>query len=185
MTKSSLARRSIQALAVAGVFVACLLPPPVAVETQVNQSPYVVNESAKPQKAFVELNLNCATCTFSVEVKDPDAGDSLYARWFFDYDTAPFTIPCGGKVPAPDDANAERTPASCDVPINTHFPPDFDGTTHTLEAWVSDRDFTDGGRSLADDAFVAVKQWTVRVHRRGVGCDDLEQLGCKAQASSP
>ena len=34
------------------------------------------------------------------------------------------------------------------------------------------------GRAVPEGGFAVVKQWTVRVKRRGIGCDDLEQLGC-------
>jgi hypothetical protein len=185
MTKSSRAKRSVQLLCAISLLclragLGCILPPPVAVEEQVNNEPFVVNETAKPQKAFVELNLNCKTCTFSVRVEDPD-NETLFARWFLDFDTEPFVIQCGGSIAPAADVNAERQAAFCDIPLDERFRgTEDDGSVHTLEAWIADRDFVGGGRELPSDAFVAVKQWTVRVKRRGIGCDDLEQLGCKS-----
>lgn len=185
MTKSSRAKpdarmivRAVGLALVAGY--GCILPPPVAVEEQVNEEPFIVNDTAQPQKAFVELNLNCKTCRFSVRVEDPD-NETLYARWFLDFDTDPFVINCGGALEPAADPVAGRQPAFCDIPLDEQFRgAEDDGSVHTLEAWFADRDFVGGGRELPDTAFVAVKQWTVRVKRRGIGCDDLERLGCKS-----
>ncbi|MCC6810411.1 MAG: hypothetical protein IT381_23470 [Deltaproteobacteria bacterium] len=191
MTKSNRARSdAIRPALVALVMgAACILPPPVAVEEQINNEPFVVNETAKPQKAFVELNLNCETCTFSLQIEDPDITDTLFYRWFFDYDTLPASDGfCSNKVQPPANPNADRTLVTCDVPLNSRFQDaKDDGSIHTLETWIADREFLPEGlptgRALPDDAHVAVKQWTVRIRRRGIGCDDLEQLSCKSKVA--
>jgi hypothetical protein len=164
----------------------CILPPPVAVQESVNHEPFIVDEAARPQKAFVEVNFNCAVCVFSVQVEDPDLGDRLFFRWFYDYEAQPDAAPfCVTSLAPPNDPNAPRDLVSCDVSINEppRGNPD-DDTIHTLEVWISDRDFvvTDElprNRVVPEEAKIARKQWTVRWKRRGIGCVDVEQLSCR------
>ncbi len=159
---------------------ACILPPPVAVEDQPNQEPVINIAATSPAEARITLNLLCASCTFRLQVDDPDLGDTLYARWFLDYDLG--GDGSGRLEECPQDFNPPTTPGAARDPITCEFrvdrfPATDTGGAHALEAWISDRPFNNNdplGRSTPTAANVTVRQWMVTLQRRGLTCDDLD-----------
>lgn len=166
----------------------CVLPAPVAIESEINNHPFIAIESTRPPLAAVELNLNCFSCTFSIQVEDPDLGDELSYRWFLDFDSDTGTegLNCDGTIQAPSLTFADREPVTCELNLAQRFPdPSDDGSFHTLEAWVSDRPPEPNAnvrirRGFPEDANIVQRQWTVVVRSSGVGCTVPQQMSCRA-----
>jgi hypothetical protein len=160
----------------------CVLPPLVAEEDAGNRAPVIDVNASRPSTSLVELNLNCDSCTFSVQVDDEDR-DTLYFRWFWDFDTDPTTARCNDSVVAPVNG-ARRDPIVCAYDVIRHSD-STDGSYHTMEVWVSDREFTGGlgDRSIRDGANVVVRQWTVSLRKRGVDCPTVENITCSVRTA--
>lgn len=162
---------------------ACLLPPPVSVEQSQNQRPFVLTEQVKPTQAAVELNLNCDVCKFTLQADDPDEGDAIYTRWFWDYDQSEANRSVVAQNTLNPTGAALRLPDEYAFRPAGMFPSEADnGTTHTLDVLLSDRPYvqdataTPVNRATEVGAGVAVFRWTVRVVRRGTRCEDVQNI---------
>jgi hypothetical protein len=159
-------------------FSSCLLPPPTTVAGSTNQRPFVLVEQSQPAQASVDLNLNCVSCTFSLQEDDPDAEDRIYTKWLVSFSGRTDNL-CGDhhEIPPPAAHNALRNADQCTFSLPETFPSAAeDGTTHTIEVVITDRPFTDQGAvnrfGIASDAQYTVFRWTVNLVRRGTRCDD-------------
>jgi len=171
--------------ALLGAVGGCLLPPPVSLDQgNVNQAPTVNPNASDPNKAEVELNLACSSCTFKLTADDPDANDSLYVKWFWDYDDghtdARGTNELGSALNGAERPQAVYTTEALSA-LNRELANSASGTetaVHTLQAVVSDGPFNpslsaspvnqvplDAGRLTTS------LRWTVRFITRGTRCD--------------
>lgn len=161
---------------------ACLLPPPVSIEQGVNGRPFVLTEQVKPPQASVELNLNCQTCKFTIQADDPDAGDTIHSRWFWDYDQGDPNTAIRSQSEMPPATGVLRVPNDYTFDPRLVFSSEaFINTTHTLEVVLSDRQFlpdqaTPINRAPPEGAGITSYRWTVKLVRRGTRCDDVQNI---------
>lgn len=160
----------------------CILPPPVSLDNGSNQNPYIIPKDSTPPTAEIDLNLTCNTCTFQVHVEDPDAGDTLYAEWFWDYD-AGSTVPVTLVQPISPStvSSVPRQDAAYRIP-NLHDLL-FDqlqsnpNSVHTLQVLISDRPYSSDSSQTPinqvpeSGGLTTTLRWTVKFITRGTRCD--------------
>jgi hypothetical protein len=166
---------------------ACVLPPPVSLENGVNQYPYI--DDAEPAGPEVDVNLNCDNFCFEVHADDPDPGDILYFRYFWDYD------PNGNTTIANDPSDAIEPPKNGE--LRAYMPYSLTPSvtfstltgantteTHSLEVVVTDRGWsTVAGQApvnqaLGADGLSVTYRWTVNFIQRGTTCDTPAPAQC-------
>jgi len=144
----------------------CLLPPPVDKQTIDNQPPYLLSQQSRPLQGYFELNLNCSECTFLLQAEDLDRQDTLYSRWFIDYDLGNTFRVCENTILPSTKALIPRVQDSCVIQVQEQFLSSSVDRVLTLEAFVADRPFNSiDGRSLPADARFVSQRWMIKLVR--------------------
>jgi hypothetical protein len=168
-----LVRRMLQIVTIAVGLVGCVMPPDADyVQPPANQPPRITIASPTPNLDFVYQGPGCNPLeqAYSVFVRDPDLGDTLYWRAFVDY---------------PRDASQEFSSGelkNADADLNIRFPVRGDDQRfgkltdkpHIVELIVADRPFAEDFRAprahvVLDVGLSTSITWTVQWVDTGCG----------------
>lgn len=159
---------------------------PVFLDALPNRPPRIVEESVQPARQVTVPALPGCSVTFRAQAEDPDALDTLIARWYIDYDAennpAPFAESELAYVDALPNTPRLRIPAALTLRLDAVNNPLPLGD-HAVEVLVTDgtlinRDpvprppigtFADGG-PISDRSYVVSYAWFVHVTDEGSSC---------------
>jgi hypothetical protein len=138
-------RATAAAVALAFALPACVVPPDIEPPpAEPNYPPVIALDTVSPAGPLVGVDVSCRT-DFSIgSVLDENRTDTLYYRWYVDYDTWGY-FRQGGVLPPPADGSTSRKgPAyTLDAANSLLFTDRSRGSIHTLELLVADRPFAD------------------------------------------
>ncbi len=161
---------------------ACVLAPDIEPEPgEENYPPEILLESLEPPTdgiTIVDQNCSAGAVTFKVgQIRERNRGDTLYARWFVDWNAYSTTSPATGWPSYTIRANRELVRVGPQYPLalgnwNT-------GEIHTLLVVIADRALDPGGNGMEfpedQKGGMAIHQWTIRVDDHGY-CDSQSML---------
>ena len=175
----------LRALAATALVGSCILPPPVSLDEGSNANPFVTVARSVPSTADVQLNINCTSCTFQVFPQDPDIGDTLYARWYWDYDQTQLLAFESAAI-APPASGAVRLAAAYEITNVAQLKTQLIANktdVHTLQVLVSDRPFETGTTAppieQVTKGLTTSESWTVEFVNDHTTCDTAGNLCTK------
>jgi hypothetical protein len=158
----------------------CILPPPISEGSEVhNQPPRILPETLVPPPSSLPklISTACLTgYTFTATVREPDAEDSTFWRFFIDYKNNEEYQKLGAEVtevpPNPAEPDLARVITFIVDPTDPRFDGVVEGKTplerpHTVELLVADRDFRDGripmARAVDEEGLTDSAVWSIEL----------------------
>jgi hypothetical protein len=132
---------------------ACVVPPDIeAPPDEVQVGPMLVQGTIDPQGPEVKVGPSCLQAFTIGEITDGNKGDTLYYRWYVDYDAEDpvHTIyVASGKIAPPADASAVRHGPAYTLDATSQYLGDRTAkSVHTVEIIVADRPFEEDSTAL-------------------------------------
>jgi hypothetical protein len=154
------------ALAPACVIPADIEPPP----PEPNYGPIIMLDTVSPAGPLVSVDSSCRV-TFNVgSITEPNSGDTLYYRWYVDYDIYGYFKQGGSLAPPSDGSLTRKGPMFIlDASSSLTFIDRSRGSAHTLELIVADRPFDDNPlapppyKVVTDGGLKDYFSWTVKL----------------------
>ena len=156
-------------------YASCLMPPPIEpAEVVVNQPPRILPDSLTPDPTDgpKTMSTECEQYQFFARISDPDAYDSLYYRVFLDYqaDINPLDTNIETITPDPENPQLSYLISFVIYPNDLRFIGDGRiGETHTVELFLSDREFYSDereplARAIDEEGFTDSFMWPVALN---------------------
>jgi hypothetical protein len=162
------------------------LSDPAYLDPLPNRPPRLIEESAQPQRRVTVPALPGCSITFRIQAEDPDLQDTLFARWFIDYDPQSNPSPYSESeltfAEPVGNAPRQRIPATLTIRLDAANNPLPLGD-HVVEVLVADGalinrvpvprapigTFPDGG-PIQDQSYAVSYAWFVDVTNEGTAC---------------
>ena len=132
---------------------ACVVPPDIeAPPDEVQVGPSFVRGTIDPQGPEVNIGPSCLQVFTIGEITDGNAGDTLYYRWYVDYDAADpvhAIYVASGTIAPPADGSTVRHGPSYTLDATSQYLGDRTASSvHTVEIIVTDRPFEEDSTAV-------------------------------------